>query len=488
LRCFVYRLDFLWSKANLFDLSIVVSDVICEFFFTNVANFVVLRALRLMKVLRVFRMFLAFRELFLMLHGLLGAMKAILWATVLIAAVLTMSSIIAVEYIHPLNVELAKEGIYNEVLCPRCKHAFESVLMSNLTFLQNLVAGGEETPVTVPIMEKHPWTALLFLPLMLLLQLALLNLVIACVCDAAHQTRIMDEHLCHSEKAEQMEHAKGRLLDVVRDMDKDGSGTLTYEELLRGYDSEPEFVVLMQLMDITRGDLQTVFTMLDADGSGDIDYNECVKQLNYIKNTNDHTLLIFIKHFVEEMTEMIKQMMPRVNAVEEQLSSFRQAWDEERANMQAWVRSVNQAPQMGPCQKLEGQTVQTFPTTTQSLDHDCNLKSQAIDVCPLAIGNTGCLAVPPQPQHTVPATLAEIVRQEVCSDLHKLQATLEYQMGVLLHALQDGKEVHMEAKAVVPALTAPDQPNFKGFFFLLCRECHWCSRRRCSTEWLVQRS
>jgi len=161
-----------------------------------------------------------------------------------------------------------------------------------------------------------------------------------------------------------MEHAKGRLLDVVRDMDKDGSGTLTYEELLRGYDSEPEFVVLMQLMDITRGDLQTVFTMLDADGSGDIDYNECVKQLNYIKNTNDHTLLIFIKHFVEEMTEMIKQMMPRVNAVEEQLSSFRQAWDEERANMQAWVRSVNQAPQMGPCQKLEGQTVQTFPTTT----------------------------------------------------------------------------------------------------------------------------
>jgi len=29
LRCFVYRLDFLWSKANLFDLSIVVSDVIC---------------------------------------------------------------------------------------------------------------------------------------------------------------------------------------------------------------------------------------------------------------------------------------------------------------------------------------------------------------------------------------------------------------------------------------------------------------------------
>jgi hypothetical protein len=64
-----------------------------------------------------------FPELRLMLAGLVGALNAIVWGTILLVTVLLIWSVIAVQFIHPLNQEVAKTTIeYDQ--CPRCPHAY----------------------------------------------------------------------------------------------------------------------------------------------------------------------------------------------------------------------------------------------------------------------------------------------------------------------------------------------------------------------------
>merc|ERR1719343_525496 len=101
---------------NQFDLLVVVLDIMFQIFWSVLDKFSdppqigVFRIFRLVRVLRAFRVLTTFRELYVMLHSFIGAMKAIFWALLMIFVVLTIWSIIAVEVLHPLNKELARSG------------------------------------------------------------------------------------------------------------------------------------------------------------------------------------------------------------------------------------------------------------------------------------------------------------------------------------------------------------------------------------------
>jgi len=478
LRFFVYRFDFFKSWLNTFDFLVVAVDILVEVLHEAMhhkgeeTNLSILRIIRLVKALRVLRMFLAFRELFLMLHGLLSALKAILWASFLISILLTIWSIVVVEYIHPLNLKLAEDGTYNEVLCPRCRHAFESVIMSNLTFLQNIIVGTEETPVTVPLMEHHPWTALVFVPLTLILQLALLNLVVAVVCNAAQQSHLQDEHLSHTERAEQMEHAKGRLLKVITEMDRDCSGTLTKEELMNGLDTEPEFAVLMQLMDIGKSDMDTVFRMLDVDGSGDVDYDEWVNQINYMKNTKEHTLLIFIKHFVVEIRNMVKTLGSTYRDVQGQLAELTEAM-KEHAELKVIVESLqigfsrslmeqecklNSMSQQMPSKSAPNKVhaANTTAAGTYHLDDSSANSGAPFHIVTPAATKPARSGLPEtsKARQRIPTAALERIRNEACDDLQKLQERLDQELRVLKQELQSENESNRAGALTTTSLPA----------------------------------
>merc|ERR1711879_435313 len=98
---------------NVFDLCIVVVDTAVTLVDTVSEGAVELgpislfRALRALRIVRVIRNFAVFRDLYLMLKGMGGAMRAIFFAFLLIAVCLTMFSIAAVEMLNPLTQRLA---------------------------------------------------------------------------------------------------------------------------------------------------------------------------------------------------------------------------------------------------------------------------------------------------------------------------------------------------------------------------------------------
>merc|ERR1719313_2564861 len=69
------------------------------------------------------------------------------------------------------------------------------------------------------------------------------------------------------------------LIDICADMDDDGSGELTRQELMHGYHNRPDFRDHLDAIEVTADDLTFVFSKIDPDKSGTVTYTELVKEI-----------------------------------------------------------------------------------------------------------------------------------------------------------------------------------------------------------------
>lgn len=308
LRIYTYKRVFFRSKMNILDFVIVYFDALGEAIAWVMTesldmsiHFTWLRCIRLLRLIRVVRAVRILRELSFMVRGLAGAMRAIVWAGALLFFMLTFWSIIAVQVLHPLNQDVTHTGHYREIGCLRCEYAFRSVMQANLTFVQQIIAGDSWGMVSIPIIEMYPWTATLFLAILLSVNLGVMNLILTCIVDQAMEARASDRAFQLENKKAMFEKACKDLLRICKDLDTDGSGFLSKQELAQGYDDNAAFASAMLLMDIRKEELDVVFRMMDTDRSGTVGYEEFVRQLHTMQEQNAQTVLSFIKYYVAEL-------------------------------------------------------------------------------------------------------------------------------------------------------------------------------------------
>mmetsp|Transcript_31243 Transcript_31243/g.85788 ORF Transcript_31243/g.85788 Transcript_31243/m.85788 type:complete len:695 (+) Transcript_31243:68-2152(+) len=309
-RTFVLRRAILRDRWGLLDIFIIVSDLLIELVGNVWSNIPSVSALRIVKVARFLR-FLetvrtvqAFRELYILLHGFVSAMRAIVWCTVLLGSMLCVWALVAVELLNDYNQEIAESGYYDG--CDRCERAFSSVSAAILTFTQQIVAGDSWGLVSLPIIEAHPWTVVLFLSVLISIDMGLLNLILTVIVDRAAQARTEDTRFLLHQRAQEFEAAKKHLLRLCAQLDTDESGNLSKEELLHGFDNEPEFADAMRLMDVQRDDLSTLYSILDEDASGDVAYEEFVEQLHRMKSQDTQMILVFIRSYVKDVKKHVQ--------------------------------------------------------------------------------------------------------------------------------------------------------------------------------------
>lgn len=168
-----------------------------------------------------------------------------------------------------------------------------------------VVAGDSWAMVTVPIIEHHPWTYVLFLGVLVTVSFAIMNLMLAVIVDSAQEARRLSDWDIAMQKEAATSEAKDALTKICEEIDEDGSGSLCLQELFDGYDNHLEFQRCFRVMDIGRDDVGVVFSILDNDSSGSVDYHEFVNELYRMKSHDIHTMLVFIKHYVTELDHKI---------------------------------------------------------------------------------------------------------------------------------------------------------------------------------------
>lgn len=319
LRLYVHQRDFWYDAWNTFDFVVVSVDTFFSIFYVFFGTLVpvsALRVLRLGKLARVSKAFRMFPELRLLMAGLIGSLRAIFWGTVLLAFALLIWSVIAVQFIHPLNKKLHETGAYPD--CERCHRAYSSVLESCLTFFAQIVAGDSWGRETVPVIEAHPVTAVYFVMVFLSVGLAVLNLILGVVVNVAEQARENMRSEMDTEKLLTKMEEHSHLRQMCHDMDVDGSGELTKAELLQGYESQEEFRRVLNEMDIHEEDLEIVWTIMDTDKSGKISHDEFVTQVYRMKSSDQQFMLAYIKYYITIVKDKICERMDLIHQDVEQ--------------------------------------------------------------------------------------------------------------------------------------------------------------------------
>jgi len=326
LRLYVFRSHFFISGYNCLDFAIVGTDLIFESVgdalrhMPNVTMLRILRVLRALRFVRAVRSLVFFRELYMIMNGFFSAMKAIIWATVLLFSVLMLWSVVAVELIHPLVKDMVEKGEFED--CDRCGRAFSNTMNAMLTFTQQIVAGDEWGNTTIPIVEKYPATVVFFAAVLVSVDLGLMNLILSVIVGKAQQAHADDLKFQMQEKEETFVKLKKQLLKMCSQLDEDNSGSLTLDELLSGFDSSNEFHVALQSMDVERDDISSLFDILDEDGSGHVEYDEFVDQLHKMKTQDAHVVLVFIRGHVKDIKNKIELQSARVQTVEDRLELY----------------------------------------------------------------------------------------------------------------------------------------------------------------------
>jgi hypothetical protein len=217
----------------------------------------------------------------------------------MITCFLSIWSIAAVQVLHPINLDIAATGIYDE--CPRCEVAYSTVFNSIVTFMQTIIAGDSWGEFSIPIIELHPWTLFIFVGVYASVGMGLMNLMLAVVVECAQQARKEGDALLAKLKSMEKGKAVQKLRRLCESMDLDKSGSISFKEIKAGWAVNPDFRGVMTVLDVRESDLETMFQIMDRDQSGSVAYDEFCEELQSFESDDIHTMIMFIKHYTKEM-------------------------------------------------------------------------------------------------------------------------------------------------------------------------------------------
>lgn len=224
------------------------------------------RLVRIARILRVLRLLRFIRELLLLVKGLLGALKALIWAFLLIMMVLYLAAVFATELIG-----------HGDEADPQLHLWFGSVGSSILTLSQLMTLEGWPQIVRYTAIDSGKvWLLFFFLSFLCCTNFALLNVVTAVmvekVFEFAQDEKMQEAKRAHKDRA----HAIKKIEKLFVCVDKDASGSITTKELKEGV-LHSEVTKQFQELGIAKHDIDTLFQCLDVDGNGELSIAEFIE-------------------------------------------------------------------------------------------------------------------------------------------------------------------------------------------------------------------
>merc|ERR1719506_1879503 len=135
-----------------------------------------------------------------------------------------------------------------------------------------------------------------------------MNVILAAVVDSAMQARSSNLEILNRQKEESHKAYQKTLTRLCKELDNDNSGSLTFEELVEAFGTNPEFLTIMEAMDIKGDDIAFVWAILDEDDSGEVKYDEFAEEVVKMKEKDMHTMITFIQYYVRQMFSQLHHL------------------------------------------------------------------------------------------------------------------------------------------------------------------------------------
>lgn len=316
--------DYFVDYWNLFDYTLVILGCLAlvqEIRDNGARGAMIVGAVRIMRYTRVVDHLgglRAFRELFLIIKGLILGIRTLFWVAMLLAIMVYVVAIFLATFVG--QSQYCKEHWrYTE-------QYVGSVLRAMWTMIQVITFDNWATDVARPMGEVAPGIDIAILCGILVCSLGILNVAVAVmvqqVLTLARETNAEAESVL--ERADKMilkSMATGFL-----ESDADGSAELDIDEF-KQLVASPEISMKLRLLGVRSDEADNLFELLDADGSGTLSPEEFIAGLQKYKGQARGQDLVQLICFTQKQgvrarkfTERAKKMNKKADKIQERLN------------------------------------------------------------------------------------------------------------------------------------------------------------------------
>ncbi|CAD7936633.1 unnamed protein product [Amoebophrya sp. A120] len=275
----------------------------------------VLRVLRLLRLARAVRLIITFKTLWMLVRGLLTSADTIMFTFILIAGTVYLFAVLGVElitknrqhYIHGDDGTYAPAGTYKQLM----DEDFDSLFSVMLTLL-SFVTLDSINRIYAPMIKFQPAYFFYFVPFILAVSIAMMNLVTAVLVENALESSKNDKEVNAVYAKKKLEQMMPQIKAIFVLLDRDGSGEISKEELLEGLETNPEIEVELQHFLGNESPVQ-LFDTLDVDGDNSVGIDEFCDLMRE-RVTSEAPI---------ELTKVLKIAKQTKNDVQKMLTSHR---------------------------------------------------------------------------------------------------------------------------------------------------------------------
>lgn len=300
----------------------------------------VLRIVRIFRLVRVVRLVPLFRELYLIISGMIDAIKTVVWVVVVLALILfvaaiyiTMAvgkdlpqppdSVLDSEEPNAIRDWFYKGDVYTYGSASKWNRYdyWGTVGHSMFTLFQLITGDNWVKTLARPILHRNPEMIFFFLLIIFVVSFGLLNIILGVIVEntmaaAARNTAKISRILDRS-------HARvaNSLREIFEAGDTDGTGSLDAEEFAVAL-KKPHVKDKLNLIDVPVSEMSELFGLLDSDGSGSVTIEEFNKGLMLVKGTAKSKELINLTMHVKAYNRYLDGLIEDVDDQNELLEKI----------------------------------------------------------------------------------------------------------------------------------------------------------------------
>jgi len=268
----------------------------------------VMRMFRMARVIRVMRVLRFLDELRTMVLLILHSMRSLFWLLVLLSIILFVFSIFFTQGIADYLATYQEDPIGEEL-----RKFYGGLADSAFTLFMAITGGVSWIEVVRPLQETGWVFTGLFILYVSFCVFSVLNIVTGVFVDGAIQRSAQERDLRLEKEKEQKEVYINMLMDLLNEIDNEGTGVITRGALEEAFERE-RVKYTFSVLDIDIHDSNYLFDMLDLDRSGEVDMDEfvlgCLRLKGHAKSIDIHTLMFEIRHLIRKWDTLFPEDQP----------------------------------------------------------------------------------------------------------------------------------------------------------------------------------
>lgn len=278
--CKPRNLNFGW---NMFDSLLVLLSIMEEILSNtssgvNLGAMRVFRTLRIVRSFRIIRMFKVFKDLRIMLAGVVYSLRSLVWAGLLLSAIMYLTAVCLGQY---ASEEIAiktldpSEGVLSKEVYDALQKYYGSLFLIVYTLFTSICGGVDWADAADPMMKLGTPLGLVFIFYISFAILCVLNIITGVFVENANRLTAKDDEMVLLENMEKRKVWFEEVAELFRAADKDGSGRLDGKEFaVKMKDYRMQAWLQKIGVQVESYSAEGLFALLDFDGDGWLDLDE----------------------------------------------------------------------------------------------------------------------------------------------------------------------------------------------------------------------